>query len=84
MMLAAFVAHAVMDAMGMDCVITSATDSTHGRAGLHYVGYAIDLRIRDMSARDINASISSIMEALGPEFDVLLETNHIHIEFQPK
>ena len=67
------------------CVITSCTGGTHGRGSLHYVGAAIDVRTSSLSPVESKAQIrDKIAEALGEEFDVVLEPTHIHVEFQPK
>ncbi len=63
-------------------VITSVTDSKHGRGSKHYVGDAIDLRSRNLS--DPKAATKELKSDLGSEFDVVLESNHIHVEWEPK
>ena len=79
------VANAVYEEYGLDCVLTSGTDGKHGTASLHYVGYAFDIRTRDFDSEEdtINAA-KDIQERLGKQFDVVVESNHMHIEFQPK
>lgn len=67
-----------------DMTITSAVDGTHGSGSLHYVGYAADVRIWEIVNDYLPMFTEGLSEALGPEFDVVLETDHIHIEFQPK
>ena len=51
---------------------------------LHYSGAAIDVRTRDLQPADVQKIIARIKSCLGDDFDVLLEVDHIHIEFQPK
>ena len=65
-----------------EMVITSLADGTHGVGSLHYVGYAADLRIWNID--DIEIFADGLSTELGSEFDVVLETDHIHIEYQPK
>jgi hypothetical protein len=75
-----------------ELVITSVTDGKHSPNSLHYVGYAFDMRTRyafDMRTRGLpqvlqNNLAADLREALGQEFDVVLEKTHIHVEFQPK
>lgn len=67
---------------GVDLVVTSAVNGKHSNASLHYAGAAFDLRIWDIE--DVYATAGKIREALTPEFDVVVEKSHIHIEFQPK
>ena len=78
---------------GVDCILTAGVDGKHGRGSLHYVGFAIDLRIRNLlpgwqltpelveAAELVNIKLQN---RLGFEYDVVLESNHFHIEFQPK
>lgn len=72
------------------CIITSANDSKHGANSLHYKGKALDLRtkhVRDGITK--TAIVDKIKDALGPQFDIVLESlgldnEHLHIEFDPK
>ena len=64
-----------------DVTVTSARGGKHSYGSKHYCGYAIDLRTRNLT------NIDSIMKALKSilvGFDVILEVNHIHIEYDPK
>ena len=62
-------------------VVTSVADGKHSQGSLHYVGCAVDLRL----PRQARGSIINALKAnLGPDFDVVLEGSHIHLEFQPK
>ena len=70
---------------GCSCTITSANDSKHSDKSLHYSGRALDFRTHDFTG-DKQQLLYSLKEALGPEFDVLLEADgtpnqHIHIEW---
>lgn len=69
---------------GIDCVVTSATDSKHGRGSFHYLGMAFDLRTRDMDSNLKQEIVIELRIALGSEFDVVLESDHIHVEWNPK
>ena len=62
-------------------VITSALDGKHSAGSLHYVGYAVDIR---MPLESVDAIIHHIKLGLGYDFDVVNEGDHLHIEFQPK
>ncbi len=68
----------------VEAVIVSCMDSKHGRGSLHFVGLALDLRTRDLQSKDLGTATIRIKEALGDDYDVVLETDHFHIEFQPK
>jgi hypothetical protein len=82
-LLAFMVASSVMADMQLpDCVLTCATDSQHMPGSLHYVGLAID--IRTAGVPEPLKLVARLRTALNQEFDVVLESDHIHIEFQPK
>jgi len=67
------------------CVLTSAHDSTHHDDSLHYVGRAIDVRTREMSNSQQQEVLNVCKLKLGPlGFDVVLEKDHLHIEYDPK
>ena len=70
------------------CTLTSANDSKHSDASLHYKGCALDFRTHDFTG-DKQELLHELREALGPEFDVLLEgegtpQEHIHAEWDTK
>ena len=83
-LLAAFAAERVYEEAGHDFTITACVDGKHMAGSLHYAGAAIDVRTRDLAPADVQAILAQIKVCLGAEFDVLLELDHIHIEFQPK
>lgn len=62
-------------------VITSITDGRHMVGSLHHVGKAIDIRL---PANDKESLTGELARRLGKDFDVVLETDHIHIEYDPK
>ena len=65
-------------------VITSGSDGAHKSNSLHYVGRAVDLRTHDLHPQELPSLVSRIKNALGDQFDVVLEDDHIHVEFDPK
>lgn len=70
-----------------ELVITSALDGKHSAGSLHYTGAAIDARTRNLSHLDDTRRqglVVAVRDALGDDFDVIDEGNHLHIEFQPK
>jgi len=70
---------------GIDMVITSGTEGKHGTNSLHYVGFAFDLRINNIQyASDVDLIYKDIRDALTVEYDVILESDHMHIEYQIK
>ncbi len=84
-LLAFLIADKVFSKYHVECVLTSGTDSKHGRASLHYVGLAIDLRTRDFANdAEVELAAKDLRDALNDEYDVVVEKNHIHVEYQPK
>ena len=81
LVIAVIAAERVYEKAGHDFTITTCVDGQHSRGSLHYAGAAIDVRTRDVPAGDLPKLVSRI---LGPDFDVVLETDHVHLEFQPK
>jgi hypothetical protein len=70
---------------GVACVITSASDGKHGPNSLHYQGKALDLRTRTLRPEQVHPVFMALKDALHPGgFDVVLETDHIHVEFDWK
>ena len=71
-------------------IITSARDGNHSRGSLHYVDLALDFRTHNLADDDVRMEAARrLQEALGEDFDVLLESRgtaneHIHLEYQPK
>jgi hypothetical protein len=67
--------------------ITSANDSIHHPESLHYKNLAYDIRIWNIIGA-VKAEARSWAErmqvALGDDYDVLLERDHIHVEYDPE
>lgn len=76
------IVESILNKYGQELVITSCMEGKHKRGSAHYRGDAVDLRIWTL----INAEecIKECREALGDDFDIILEGNHIHLEFDPK
>lgn len=67
-----------------ELVITSLLDGRHMKDSLHYKGLAVDLRTRHLLKPDRATAAARLRVALGPEYDVVLHTTHIHVEHDPK
>lgn len=80
----ASIAASVFLGYGYDAIITSVTEGQHSLTSLHYVGFAVDFRVRHIPEDLREAIANTIRSALGAEFDVILKPTHIHVEFQPK
>jgi hypothetical protein len=69
--------------------ITSANDSTHMDGSLHFNNRAFDIRIKNIigGAEFTGAAriwAEKMQVALGDDYDVLLEHDHIHVEYDPE
>jgi hypothetical protein len=65
---------------GFEAVITSTYEGTHSPASLHYVNRALDYR----KIGPVEIIANRIREKLGSAFDVVVESNHVHVEHDPK
>lgn len=86
MTIAIMAADAIFERYGVDCVITSGNDGKHSAKSKHYAGMAVDLRINNLPnpEADGKAIAAELNEALGVDFDVIFEVDHIHCEFEPR
>lgn len=81
---ALYVAHEVYtDHNAPELVVTSVRDGKHMKNSLHYQGCAVDLRIWNLPQHDDEIVAEELSEALGEDFDVVLEETHIHMEYDP-
>jgi hypothetical protein len=67
--------------------ITSANDSKHMIGSKHFINRAFDIRIKNIIG-DVNFEArlwaERMQTELGDDYDVLLESDHIHVEFDPE
>lgn len=71
---------------GLDIVVTEITGGKHMEGSLHYKGRAADLRLPSrLSAKaGIDLMVTAYLRScLGSDWDVVLESDHVHIEFDP-
>ena len=73
-----------MDVCQRECIITSARDGEHKPGSKHFSGEAIDIRINDLPRDKINVLYGFIKNSMEKDFDIVLESDHIHIEYDPK
>lgn len=84
-LLAIMVADSVFKEHGSELIITSIFDSHDDRPkSLHHKGYAVDLRTRHLRTGEGDIIKNKIQVWLGGAYDVILEKDHIHMEFDPK
>ena len=69
---------------GFDTMVTSCLEGQHSSGSFHYAGAAADLRTNQVPTDRLQPLVEKIRVALGGDFDVILEADHLHIEFQPK
>lgn len=67
-----------------DVTITSGSDGAHSSNSKHYTNEALDFRTRELTATDIVKLAQETKKRLGKEYDVVIERDHIHIEYDPK
>jgi hypothetical protein len=65
---------------GRNLVITSGRDGRHRKGSRHYAGRALDFRTQSLNRTARIRLAQALREALGAEFRVLLEKDHIHVE----
>lgn len=76
-----------------EAIITSGNDGRHGKNSFHYrnpeskgeatnkMSSAMDLRTRDMNTSTKQEALSELKKLFGNDFDIILETTHIHLEW---
>ena|SRR3989304_1452723 len=79
------VAMMITDATLGAITVTSVTEGTHKRASAHYTGRAFDLRtpVTTNATGFVNLH-EKLLAELGAEFDVVIEADHWHVEYDPK
>lgn len=82
--LAILVADGVYTSLGQELVITSLLDGTHSNTSLHYTGCGVDFRTRYFKEGQAEKARNDIAGRLTSDYDVILESNHIHLEYQPR
>lgn len=70
--------------VGRDAIITAGTDGQHMTGSLHYRGRALDLRTHDIAPAKRLELRDALSRGLGPGWDVVLESTHLHVEYDPK
>ena len=84
LVLGLYIADSVYRTYQTEMVITSVVDGVHKRKSQHYAGYAADLRIWGFN-RDLLQEVAiEIQKALGEDYDVVVEVDHLHLEYDPK
>lgn len=83
LIIAAAIANVGWD-LPFDLVITSGTDGKHMKGSKHYTGEALDVRTSNIPKGEVGLVLNRLQTRLGSDYQVLLEADHIHVEFDPK
>jgi hypothetical protein len=79
-----FVADYVWKTYDKELVITSLNDGKHSKLSSHYSGNAADLRINYFKPTDKFLIGKTLQRKLGIDYDVIIEKDHIHLQYKPK
>ena len=74
----------VYNRMGKELVITSLMEGKHKRNSKHYIGDAADFRTWYFTPPEMLDVVEQLRNLLGGDYDVVLEPDHIHVEYDPK
>lgn len=81
-MLAFYIIEPLLEKYGQELVITSICDGKHSTNSKHYLGYAFDMRTWQLAENGTTEPAAKDMQdALGSEYYVNIESDHIHIQF---
>ena len=79
------IAEMIYALVNRELVVTSLKDGVHSSGSLHYQGRAADLRTRHLSKQETTDTFSRLKNKLDYwVYDVILEKDHIHLEYDPK
>jgi hypothetical protein len=71
----------LLSALGDEIVVTSTYEGNHMAGSLHYANKALDFTGRYHFRKEYG---SILEKKIGPDYDVVIEDDHIHIEYHPK
>ncbi len=73
------------DILGLpEVYVTSANDSGHMPGSKHYTDEALDFRTHTYTDGVVESWAAMIRERLGRDYDVVIESDHLHVEHDPK
>lgn len=75
--------HAIFEGRKIPFVVTELTGGKHMPNSLHYSGLAVDFRTFQIPKDALDQVAAEIRGAIGEHFDVCLESDHLHVEFDP-
>ena len=65
-------------------VLTSANDSRHTTNSKHYSDLGWDFRTNNLPRATAELATQRLVEILGTNYDVILEKDHLHVEYDEK
>lgn len=69
---------------GTEMTVTAIVDGVHKSGSRHYMGLAADIRTRDLPPPVAAALVAALKLEIDADFDIVLEADHIHLEYDPK
>jgi hypothetical protein len=84
MVLALVVADQVYGGFDASLVVTEGTGGQHMVGSLHSSGFAVDLRTSNVRDTALQGLGEELKRRLGENYDVVVEHDHAHVEFDPK
>lgn len=81
---ALMITNALAESRGFELVVTSCCEGAHSTGSRHYMGQAFDVRVSTIPESMRANFRNELADRLGADFDVVLENDHIHVEFDPK
>ncbi len=84
MLLGVIIIQSIFQQWKKEFVLTSVTDGTHKEGSKHYEGQAVDIRIWDFTSEELESFAKDLRDALGDDFDIVIEKDHIHAEYDTK
>lgn len=84
MVIVSLVVNDVCHMHGVECCLTSVRDGSPKRSpkSLHRFGFASDYSIQGVKNKPVFAE--DIRSRLPDDYDVVLESDHVHVEYDPK
>lgn len=73
------------NAMGLekDMTVTSGNDSDHMIGSKHYSDEALDFRTKHLSKEQVTLLAAGVRSRLGPKYQAIVESDHLHVEYDP-
>lgn len=70
--------------LGLPFVVTSIMEGVHKEGSRHFSGNAIDIRTSNVPRKTWLKIVEELTDYLPKSFQIVLEIDHIHIEYDPK